>query len=135
MLKKVKAQEMYQISNVVKRLSNLPLPVKIAYGLSKNLKTIDREVEILNVSRQKLIDEFAERDENGKIVMLSEIEIKLKEETRDEFNDKFKEFLEMDVEFDVFTISINQFTAADIKLTPAEMTVLDFIFDMEEIKN
>ena len=67
--------------------------------------------------------------------MLSEIEIKLKEETRDEFNDKFKEFLEMDVEFDVFTISINQFTAADIKLTPAEMTVLDFIFDMEEIKN
>jgi hypothetical protein len=126
---------MYQISNVVKRLSNLPLPVKIAYGLSKNLKTIDREVEILNVSRQKLIDEFAERDENGKIVMLSEIEIKLKEETRDEFNDKFKEFLEMDVEFDVFTISINQFTAADIKLTPAEMTVLDFIFDMEEIKN
>ena len=40
MLKKVKAQEMYQISNVVKRLSNLPLPVKIAYGLSKNLKTI-----------------------------------------------------------------------------------------------
>ena len=41
----------------------------------------------------------------------------------------------MDVEFDVFTISINQFTAADIKLTPAEMTVLDFIFDMEEIKN
>ena len=135
MLKKVKAQEMYQISNVVKRLSNLPLPVKIAYGLGKNLKTIDREVEILNVSRQKLIDEFAERDGNGKIVMLSEIEIKLKEETRDEFNDKFKEFLEMDVEFDVFTISINQFTAADIKLTPAEMTVLDFIFDMEEIKN
>ena len=93
MLKKVKAQEMYQISNVVKRLSNLPLPVKIAYGLSKNLKTIDREVEILNVSRQKLIDEFAERDENGKIVMLSEIEIKLKEETRDEFNDKFRSSL------------------------------------------
>jgi len=135
MLKKVTASQVYEVSNVIKRLANSPLPIKIAYAFSKNIKSITRELEELNAIRQKFIDEYAERDEKGDIVMANAMEVKLKDETRKEFDDKFKEFLNMEVELEVHTVALNQFTVANINLTPTEMAVLDFMFDVEETVN
>ena len=83
----------------------------------------------------KFIDEYAERDEKGDIVMANAMEVKLKDETRKEFDDKFKEFLNMEVELEVHIVALNQFTMANINLTPTEMAVLDFMFDVEETVN
>ena len=112
MLKKVTASQVYEVSNVIKRLANSPLPIKIAYAFSKNIKSITRELEELNAIRQKFIDEYAERDEKGDIVMANAMEVKLKDETRKEFDDKFKEFLNMEVELEVHIVALNQFTMA-----------------------
>ena len=63
------------------------------------------------------------------------MEVKLKDEARKEFDDKFKEFLNMEVELEVHIVALNQFTMANINLTPTEMAVLDFMFDVEETVN
>ncbi len=135
MLKKVTAAQLYEVYSVINRLANSPLPIKIAYAFSKNIKAIKRELEELTELRQKLIDEYAERDEAGNVVMPSKDEIKLKDETKNEFNTKFKDFLNMEIEIEVHTVSLNQFTMSNINLTPTEMDVLDFMFDMEDILN
>lgn len=132
MNKKVTASQVYEVSNVIGRLANSPLPIKIAYAFSKNIKAIKRELDELNILRQKFIDEYAERDEKGEIVMNSPVEVKLKEETKKEFDEKFKEFLNMEVELEVHTVALNQFTMSNINLTPTEMSVLDFMLDIEE---
>ena len=53
MLKKVTASQVYEVSNVIKRLANSPLPIKIAYAFSKNIKSITRELEELSAKLPK----------------------------------------------------------------------------------
>jgi len=41
------------------------LPVKLAYKIKKIYKEVDEELKILEESKDKLLDNYAEKDENG----------------------------------------------------------------------
>lgn len=132
-LKKISVSKIYSAFDVIQKVSQRfinPVEFAISYPLAKNLIAFEQELKVLNAERQKLIDKFAEKDEEGKVVMLSPVSVKIKDELLEEFNKEYSAFLEREVELYISTISIEEAKkSSEAKFTIAEQVLLDFMFE------
>ena len=53
-------------ANLLGNLTHKQLPIKVSYAIAKNISKIEKELEIYNKERQKLIDKYCLKDEEGK---------------------------------------------------------------------
>lgn len=139
MLKSISVGQSYQVFSVLQaiftRFQNEPIQFQVSYPISKNRIAFSNEVEIFNAERQKMIDLYAERDENGKIVMLSPIEVKIKADLKMECDVAFTKFMNKMIEINVLPIFVKDVMEdKNAKFTLAELTVLDFMLVDEEVK-
>ncbi len=50
-------------------LKNKVLPQRIGYAIVKNLKEFEKELELMEERREKICKRYAQRDENGEVVI------------------------------------------------------------------
>lgn len=110
---------------VLSKLTNMELPIKLSYALSKNITKIDRELEVYNKERQKLIEKYGEKDKEGKLKTKEDGTINILD--IDSFNKDLKEILEIETEIDIHTIDLENINT-DIKITPGELMIIDYMF-------
>lgn len=110
---------------VLSKLTNLELPIKFSYALSKNIMKIDRELEVYNKERQKLIEKYGAKDEEGKLKTKEDGTIDIVD--LDNWNKDIKELLEIETEIDIHTIDLENINV-DINITPGELMVIDYMF-------
>lgn len=111
--------------NVLSKLINMELPIKLSYAFSKNITKIDRELEVYNKERQKLIEKYGEKDEEGKLKVKEDGNINIIDV--DNFNKDIKEILEIETDIDIHVIDLDSVNE-DIKITPGELIVIDYMF-------
>mgnify|MGYP001143139418 FL=1 len=80
---------------VLSKLTQMELPIKLSYALSKNITKIDRELTVYNKERQKLIEKYGEKDEEGKLKTKEDGTINILD--IDSFNKDLKEILEINL--------------------------------------
>lgn len=56
MKKKLTNERIVNIINLLGRLNDTPLPIKVAYAVSKNIDKIERELKAYNTEKSKLLD-------------------------------------------------------------------------------
>lgn len=109
---------------VLSKLNNSVLPVKTSYKLSKNIKTIDKEIVLYNEERQKLINKYAAKNEAGE----NKIENGAFEiEDTENFNKDHKELLDIEVDIKVEKINIDELAKSDLTITPGELSLVDYL--------
>lgn len=111
--------------NVLSKLINMELPIKLSYAFSKNITKIDRELEVYNKERQRLIEKYGEKDEEGKLKVKEDGNINIIDV--DNFNKDIKEILEIETDIDIHVIDLDSVNE-DIKITPGELIVIDYMF-------
>ncbi|GAA0763891.1 hypothetical protein [Clostridium sartagoforme] len=111
--------------NVLSKLINMELPIKLSYAFSKNITKIDRELEVYNKERQRLIEKYGEKDEEGKLKVKEDGNINILDV--DNFNKDIKEILEIETDIDIHVIDLDSVNE-DIKITPGELIVIDYMF-------
>lgn len=111
--------------NVLSKLTNMELPVKLSYAFSKNITKIDRELTIYNKERQKLIEKYGEKNEEGNLKTKEDGTINILD--IDSFNKDLKEILEIETEIDIHVIDLED-ANTDIKITPRELMNIDYMF-------
>lgn len=111
--------------NVLSKLTNMELPIKFSYALSKNITKIDRELEVYNKERAKLIDKYGEKDEEGKLKTKEDGTINITDV--ENWNKDLKELLEIENEIDIHVIDLDSVNA-DINITPGELMVIGYMF-------
>ncbi|MPM33360.1 hypothetical protein SDC9_79933 [bioreactor metagenome] len=112
--------------NVLTKLTNMELPIKFSYALSKNITKIDRELEVYNKERAKLIDKYGEKDEEGKLKTKEDGTINITDV--ENWNKDLKELLEIENEIDIHVIDLDSVNA-DINITPGELMVIGYMFE------
>lgn len=112
--------------NVLSKLTNMELPIKFSYALSKNITKIDRELEVYNKERAKLIDKYGEKDEEGKLKTKEDGTINITDV--ENWNKDLKELLEIENEIDIHVIDLDSVNA-DINITPGELMVIGYMFE------
>lgn len=98
-------EDLFQMLNTLKEIGKVKSSIKFAYGIAKNKKIVQEEVDLIQKiiepseelkqfekDRVKLCEEFADKDDGGQILFVDgSYSIK---EKRTEFNEKLKELRE-----------------------------------------
>lgn len=123
---KITNRELESKVNILRNLSNMKLPVKVSYAIAKNIKEIDRELNILLDEKMKLIKEYALKDENGN-PKVKNGKYLFNDEEKEECNSKYAELLEIEVELKLMEINTEDLINSDVELTPNDLIQLEFM--------
>lgn len=110
---------------VLSKLTNLELPIKLSYAFSKNIIKIDAELKAYNIEREKLLNKYGEKDEEGKLKLSEKGEVNILD--RENFNKKIAELLQCESEIDIHLIDLEKIDT-EIKITPGELMIIDYMF-------
>ena len=122
---KIKNEVLVNSVQVLRKLNNAELPVRVSYKLAKNIKSIDKELKIYEEEKQKLINKYGEKDEEGKSKVNENGMINILD--TENWNKDIKELLEIEVEINVEKINIDELAKSDLKITPSELTLIDYM--------
>ncbi|NAS18608.1 hypothetical protein GND98_012200 [Clostridium butyricum] len=123
---KVTNREMESKVNILRKLSNMKLPVKVSYAIAKNINTIDKELKVFISERDKLIKEYAIKDEHGN-PKVENNQYLFPDGKDKECNSKYAELLDIEVELQLREINIDDLINSNVDLTPNDMLELEFM--------
>lgn len=108
-----------QISNIYEVSSALTeekLPMRVSYKIMKILTRLEEELNFYRNSLNKLIDEYALKDENGQLVYSENGEnIKIQEDKIEDFNNEYIELNNMEIEIsDDYLLSLGELETLSI---------------------
>lgn len=123
---KLSNEKLVNSIGVLTKLTNMELPIKLSYAFSKNIIKIDRELVAYNKEREKLINKYGEKDEEGNLKTKEDGTINILD--IDSFNKDLKEILEIETEVDIHLIDLEKVNV-DINITPGELMLVDYMFE------
>lgn len=117
------------------QLAEKKLPVKLSYAITKNLVKLQAEAELIEKSRLDLINQYAEKNEDG--------EAKIKEdgtysfgENRELFLKEYNDYLNTETDLDVYTVDFMELEKLENDrydaLSVAEIASLEFVLKENE---
>lgn len=107
------------------------LSAHIAYRIYRNVELINKELEIYEKTRIKLLESLAKKDDDGKpIIKKSDSQefYDLPDENLKKFNESMFELINESVDLDLKKISLDDIDT--IGLTPLQISLIEFILEV-----
>ena len=100
------------------------LPLKGAYKINKIKKAVEKESEFYQEKFQEIVDQYAQKDENGEVVLSEDkSQIMIKEGLVEECNKALNDLQELEVEIDNYGLTLDDL-GDDVECTPEELEAL-----------
>lgn len=112
---------------VLSKLNQLELPVKVAFIVAKNIKEVDKSLGSYNETRNKLLRQYAEKDEQGMPKVDEVGNIIFKEDCQEKWTGDIQELLELKVNLKIETIPTHDLFKAEISISPSELEKIEFM--------
>ena len=112
---------------VLSKLNQLELPVKVAFILAKNIKEVDQTLGSYNETRNKLLRQYAEKDDQGMLKADEQGNIIFKEGCHEKWMEEIRELLELKVNLKIEPISTHDLFKAEISISPSELEKIEFM--------
>lgn len=97
----VTLQDILNTPPILKALEGRSLKGKVAFQLARLMREIEKEYNILINTRQQLIMQYAEKDDNGEIIIDEEGNGRVAKDLIQEFNNEMNKLLNTVVELNV----------------------------------
>lgn len=110
-------------------LAQKQLPIKISYAISKNISKIEKELEIYNKERQKLIDKYCIKNKNGENLIDENNQLKIKDEYLDDWNRDLNELLDINIEIDIHKFKEGDLLNSNCDMSPSELMLIDYMVE------
>lgn len=118
----LKMSNIILLKGACENLKTQKTSVKTAYKISKILNTVEKEFEFYQAKFVEIINEYAEKDENGKPVMIENGEgIKINPEKIAEAQFKLSELEAIEVEFNITPLSIDELDGLEISISDMQI--------------
>lgn len=99
----------------------------LAFKIARIARELNKEMETFNSEKQKLLQEYCEKDENGEFVTLDNGNIKIITDKIDDFTNELSSLLETTVEINVDKLPMDKID--DFNITPQQMLTLEKFFE------
>lgn len=116
-------------ANFLGTLTNKQLPIKVSYAIAKNVSKIEKELEIYSKEKQKLVDKYCIKDENGNNKIDENDQLKIADENLDDWNKSINELLDIEIEIDIHKFNINDLLNSNLDMTPSELMLIDYMIE------
>ena len=129
---KVNFSKISQVKASCEKLKDIKMSIKTAYKLSKLSNLLDNEIAFYQEQYKKIIDLYAEKDENGNYKFIDENQqnIKIQSDKVKEASSAFEELQNLEVELPDIYFTLDEFEK--IEVTPEDIGgIIDFIKEGE----
>lgn len=111
---KVNLMEIIAAKDVLSRLANTDLPIKVSYALSKLIKILNEEYQDIEKFRTNLVSKYGEPDGEN-------IRVRQESENFPKFMEEYNDFMNTEIEIKTSKIEI------DVKKTDIQIKPIDLI--------
>ncbi|MCD2348480.1 DUF1617 family protein [Clostridium guangxiense] len=122
---KITNREILESINTLKVVAQKQMPVKVSYAIAKNISKIDAELKIYEKERKKLIDKYAEKDKDNKIISNKEGQIKFKDQTA--WDKDIEELLSIETDIEIHKFKFDLLNG--VQMSPAELQAIDYMIE------
>lgn len=116
-------------AGVLSKLSAMELPIRVSYDIAKNIEKIEKELKVYNSERQKLMEKYSVKGEDGKTKVEEDGTINIQKDLLEDWNNNIKELYSIENEIDIHQISINELISSKCNITPSEMIAIGYMFE------
>lgn len=113
--------------NVLNKLNQLELPIKVAFIILKNTKAVEKELTNYFEAREKLVKKYAILNEEGNAVPDEYGNLQFEDECVGKWNSDVNELLDLEISIKLQTISIDDLFKSDLSMTPTELSNIEFM--------
>ena len=110
-------------ANLLGNLTHKQLPIKVSYAIAKNISKIEKELEIYNKERQKLIDKYCLKDEEGNLIDENN-QFKIADGNLEAWNKDMNELLDIEIDINIHKFSKDDLFNSNCNITPAELMLI-----------
>lgn len=129
---KINFSKISQVKASCEQLKDIKMSIKTAYKLSKLSNLLDNEIAFYQEQYKKIIDLYAEKDENGNYKFIDENQrnIEIQSDKVKEASSAFEELQNLEVELPNIYFTLDEFEK--IEITPEDISgIIDFIKEGE----
>lgn len=126
---KITIRKILNDTNSLAVISQKQLPIKVSYAIAKNIKKLENELKIYNEERQKLIDKYCIKDEEGNNVIDENNNLKIADEHLDNWNKEINELMDIEVDIDIHKFNLDSLMNGNYDMTPAELMIIDYMIE------
>lgn len=101
-----------------------------AYRIAKNIKLVNEELKVYNDQRIKLLENLANKDEDGKPIIKEDDgmqEYDLSRENKIKLQEEVNKLLEEEINMDIKKVSLEQLDGAG--LSPAQLSTIEYMLE------
>lgn len=126
---KITIRNILNDTNSLAVISQKQLPIKVSYAIAKNIKKLESELKIYNEERQKLIDQYCIKDNEGNNVIDENNNLKIADEHLDAWNKEINELMDIEVDIDIHKFNLDSLMNGNYDMTPAELMIIDYMIE------
>ena len=115
-------------ANLLGNLTHKQLPIKVSYAIAKNISKIEKELEIYNKERQKLIDKYCLKDEEGNLIDENN-QFKIADGNLEAWNKDMNELLDIEIDINIHKFTKDDLFNSNCDITPAELMLIDYMIE------
>lgn len=115
-------------ANLLGNLTHKQLPIKVSYAIAKNISKIEKELEIYNKERQKLIDKYCLKGEEGNLIDENN-QFKIADGNLESWNKDMNELLDIEIDINIHKFSKDDLFNSNCNITPAELMLIDYMIE------
>ena len=115
-------------ANLLGNLTHKQLPIKVSYAIAKNIYKIEKELEMYNKERQKLIDKYCLKDEEGNLIDENN-QFKIADGNLESWNKDMNELLDIEIDINIHKFSKDDLFNSNCNITPAELMLIDYMIE------
>ena len=123
---KLRNEKIVNSIHVLSKLTNMDLNIKVSYAVAKNISKIEKELEVYNKEKSKLINKYGEKVEEGKLKKNEDETVKIID--TESWDKDIKELLEFENEIDIHKINEEDLFKCNCNITPGELMLIDYMF-------
>lgn len=122
----IKAKQLMDSVDVLKKISDMNLPISLSYKIAKNIMKIEEELAILNKEKQKLIDKYGEKDEDGKIKSDESGRIRILDISS--WTTEYSALEDLQIDIDLTVIPEDDLLSCDnFNITPSDIIIISYM--------
>ena len=129
---KLKAQEIYNMYDAIMQLSQEKTTMPTAYYIAKNTKIIKEEASQIDEARQKMINQYGEKKEDGTLNTQENGMIKIEDSGLAAFQEQLGKLMNAEIDVAIRRIPLSSLNNINISINTIE-TLLPIIIDDEAV--
>jgi hypothetical protein len=124
---KVNLNDILNASGTFNAIMQQSFKGSLAFKIARLARELSKEMETFNAERQKLLQKYCMKDENGELKTNDNGTVQVEPDKINEFNEEFSSLLETEVEINAEKLSMDSLDSFDI--TPQQMISIEKFFE------